>query len=762
MTGRHTLLLFFCVALGIPGIGAAVPISPEPFGPAIAVGGGKGSGPIAARLAQEPFPDVSQFPRLEPSDLPERYRKWLEEEIVWIITEDERDIFLRLQSDEQREAFVEQFWLERDPTPGTPKNEYYELHHERLAYANRIYGRSTVTPGWMTDRGRMHILLGEPMNKTRLENDMLLQPTEIWLYHADPELGVPPYFYLVFYKRHNSGDYRLYSPVADGPRLLLNPAGEDAVRQYVESRQQSYGFAPTGFSGYTESELAGIYDVLRGIDSDIAIAAFSLYPSDGGMEYISPLQSEILIGKIGAIPEVISPSAAWAARVLTGTTDAIVRFETLGVDAVATALLDTNGIPFVHFAAQTLGASLNLGTFEENYYFTFDVSGALTDERQRIIHVTEANIHGDLGGEEEATRFRSSPFLYVDRLPAAPGRRTFDLILENNVTHEFGRNEFAILVPSPHPPELTFSDPLLCVSVQRVQDYSAFGTHYPFQIGEWLLMPSADSVFARDAQLYVYHQFHLPAAYGQVIAISYVLSADDGTPELQETLTLRPQDADVRGVMNQLTSLDLTGLGVGSYTMTVEIEADDSWAKSYAVAIEQPDPQGPRTFVNVQEQPPGTDPETSIELALQHRKLGQVDEAIAYVARALSGDPGNVEAVRLNIELFMEARRYEELDSMLKPMLAEDPGNIELLLRLAEANAHLARHYDAIRYYERARLAAGRDTPELLNPLAAEYYAEGNLAKTRELLERSLEMDPDQPEIQRLLDLARQEQQQLS
>ena len=106
------------------------------------------------------------------------------------------------------------------------------------------------------------------------------------------------------------------------------------------------------------------------------------------------------------------------------------------------------------------------------------------------------------------------------------------------------------------------------------------------------------------------------------------------------------------------------------------------------------------------------------------------------------------------MSLLIEARRQDDLVELLTPRLAEDPKNVQLLLWLAEANALLAEHYDAIRYYERARLAGRQDTPEILNPLAAEYFAEENLEKARELLELSLEIRPDQPEIRRLLELA--------
>ena len=84
--------------------------------------------------------------------LPEQYKKWLDEEVIYIITPKEREVFLKLQTDKEREIFIEAFWKQRDPTPGTPANEFREEHYRRVQHATRFYGRSAPVPGWRTDR----------------------------------------------------------------------------------------------------------------------------------------------------------------------------------------------------------------------------------------------------------------------------------------------------------------------------------------------------------------------------------------------------------------------------------------------------------------------------------------------------------------------------------------------------------------------------------------------------------------------------------
>ncbi|MCK7477373.1 MAG: GWxTD domain-containing protein [Candidatus Moduliflexus flocculans] len=78
--------------------------------------------------------------------LPDRYRAWLEEEVVYIVAPMERDVFLKLQSDRERDLFIEAFWKQRDPNTGTPENEFKTEHARRIAHANRYLGRDAPGP----------------------------------------------------------------------------------------------------------------------------------------------------------------------------------------------------------------------------------------------------------------------------------------------------------------------------------------------------------------------------------------------------------------------------------------------------------------------------------------------------------------------------------------------------------------------------------------------------------------------------------------
>src|SRR5581483_5755182 len=93
-------------------------------------------------------------------ELSKTYKKWLDEDVRWIITDEERSAFMQLSNDEERDQFIEAFWQRRDPTPDTEENEFKEEHYRRMAYANEHFAAGI--PGWKTDRGRMYIVFGPP------------------------------------------------------------------------------------------------------------------------------------------------------------------------------------------------------------------------------------------------------------------------------------------------------------------------------------------------------------------------------------------------------------------------------------------------------------------------------------------------------------------------------------------------------------------------------------------------------------------------
>ncbi|HET6180762.1 MAG TPA: GWxTD domain-containing protein [Candidatus Sulfotelmatobacter sp.] len=172
---------------------------------------------------------------------PPLYKVWLQEDVAWIITDEERETLKNLKSDEQRDNFMEAFWQRRDPIPDTEENEYKEEHYQRIAYANERFGAGI--PGWKSDRGRIWIMFGEP---DEIENDSAgdkldqpknatpvtppPHPLEIWRYHYLE--GIGQNVVLEFVDACDCGDYHLTLEPSEKEALVL---GLNRLREPLHS-----------------------------------------------------------------------------------------------------------------------------------------------------------------------------------------------------------------------------------------------------------------------------------------------------------------------------------------------------------------------------------------------------------------------------------------------------------------------------------------------------------------------------------------------
>ncbi len=139
------------------------------------------------------------------------YIKWLNEDVAYIIKPVEREAFLQLKTDEERERFVVQFWLIRDPMPGTFENEYKEEHYRRIGYANSRFW--SAIPGWKTDRGKIYILFGPADEiESHPSGQGEKPPFEHWLYKYLEGIGSRVIIEFVDAKR--TGDFRMMTDPA--------------------------------------------------------------------------------------------------------------------------------------------------------------------------------------------------------------------------------------------------------------------------------------------------------------------------------------------------------------------------------------------------------------------------------------------------------------------------------------------------------------------------------------------------------------------
>src|SRR5260370_38952743 len=207
--------------------------------------------------------------------LPEHYARWLNQEVVYIITPQEKKEFLALTNDDARDKFMEDFWETRNPIRGASPNQFREEHYARLAFVNANFGRKSNTPGWMTDMGRTWIVFGKHDSRALYTGHGQIYPFELWFYsNKTNNPDFPSFFYTLFFMPEDIGEYKLYRPYLDGPLKLVR--------------------------GSTFNTNASVYRFLFPLSGELARAAFSLIPGEplDTQDYSVSMGSDMLVTRI--------------------------------------------------------------------------------------------------------------------------------------------------------------------------------------------------------------------------------------------------------------------------------------------------------------------------------------------------------------------------------------------------------------------------------------------------------------------------------
>ena len=189
-------------------------------------------------------------------ELESPYRKWLDEDVVYIISPEERHAFLHLATNEEREQFIEAFWQRRNPDPDSPENTFKEEHYRRIAYTNEHF--ASGIPGWKTDRGKIYIMWGPPdeidAHPTGGNWDRPMDqgggstttyPYEDWRYrHLDGE-GLGENVELEFVDPTSTGEYHLTTDPSEKDALLMVPGAGLTLAESMGMANKSQRFSNT-------------------------------------------------------------------------------------------------------------------------------------------------------------------------------------------------------------------------------------------------------------------------------------------------------------------------------------------------------------------------------------------------------------------------------------------------------------------------------------------------------------------------------------
>jgi len=656
----------------------------------------------------------SSTAKKKPKDLPEKHRKWLEEEVNYIIKSRERDVFLQLETDKEREIFIEAFWKQRDPSPGSPENEFRKEHYRRIAYVNKFFGRETTRPGWMTDRGRIYIILGDPIDVDRYENAEEHYPMIVWFYQGDVKYGLPSFFNVAFFKRRGIGEYILYSPVQDGPQNLL--------RNY--------------YGDLTDYEAA--YEKLQEYDPILAQVSLTLIPSERPFIGHPSLASETMMGNVFQFPKK-KIDDLYAEKLLKYKDMVEVDYTAnyIGSDNLVTLMKDPSDIYFVHFSIDP--RTLSVGSFEDKYYSNFELVAQISDFEGKTVFQYQKTYSLSFD-EAQLKDIKVKSYSIQDMFPLIPGQYKLSVLLKNTVSKEFTSFEVDISVPEINSLVMT---PLI-LGYKMEQRTSAKEYIKPFAIGRYQLFCQPINAFITKENLIAFFQIHgLSQDLEEEGSIKFTFFKED-VEFMAKIIHIKEADDKI----NCIQTFPLQNFPPGYYTLkTALIDREGNEILYEKKEFTLSAVQGiARPWVISKATPMSHSSEYSFILGSQFLNKGEVEKAKTTLEPVFRTNPLALKYAHGFSRTLFLLKDYEGAKEVLKPFTATPQENYEFLSLLGKSCQALKEYEKAIEYYKGYLDHIGTNLL-ILNSIGECYFLLGNNDEALIAWEKSLEIDPNQEKI---------------
>ncbi len=515
--------------------------------------------PIFAQEAQPPAPS-SQKPTKEAKkkmkqvykELGEAYKHWLGEDVTYIITPDERTAFLQLSTNEEREQFIEQFWLRRSSNPDLPDNEFKEEHYRRIAYSNEHF--ASGIPGWKTDRGRIYIIWGKPdeieSHPSGGTYERPIQegggststyPWEKWRYRYLEGIGTD--VELEFVDPSGSGEFHLTMDPSEKDALLRVPgAGLTLLESLGQASKtdrftRSDGtFLPKSLGGqsakYNEFERLKLYaDVQRP-------------PAVKFKDLEAVVTSRIVRDQV---------HFHWRTDYLKVTSESVL----------------------VPITVQIPNSQLSFQNKDGVHSATLNIFGRVSTLTGRIVQTFEDSVSRDFPD----TLFQQSlklSSIYQKAVPLRPGLYRLDLVIKDVQSANIGVVNTRLAVPRFEEDKLQASSLILADQIEHVPA-KQIGTGQ-FVLGSSKVRPRLEADFTTSDKLGIYMQVYNlrvdEKTHKASGTVQYVVKKGD-----QQVMTFKETTQEMKQSGEQITIerlLPLATLAPGKYTL--EIQATDQLA----------------------------------------------------------------------------------------------------------------------------------------------------------------------------------------
>ena len=419
------------------------------------------------------------------AELKSVYKKWLDEDVLYIITDDERKAFKALKTDEERDQFIEQFWLRRDPDPDTPENEYKDQYYERIQYANEKF--TSGIPGWRTDRGRIYVTFGKPdeieshpsggtYDRPSYEGggSTTTYPFETWWYRYIEGIGSD--VEIEFVDPSGSGEYRIARSPDEKDALLYVPgAGLTLAEQLGMSNKADRIGGYAGQAGQ-RGQLFGMrakdqpFERLQ-LLADLQRAPATKFPD---------------LRVKAELPEIASDILPFSVR-----TD----FFRLGNETVATSFT----IQFDH-------GDLSFKNQGGIYSAQVNMYAKLTSLSGRSAGSFEDTVQTGRFSEEQLPQAQAQKSVYQKNVALPPGRYKLDVVARDITSGKTGILHHSFEVPRYQEKQLATSSIILAATVEALDNRAIPAGQ--FIIGRYKVKPYVSAIYKPGQNLAMFLQVY--------------------------------------------------------------------------------------------------------------------------------------------------------------------------------------------------------------------------------------------------------------
>lgn len=477
------------------------------------------------------------------------YREWLNGPVSYIITAEERSAFLHLQTNEERENFIEAFWERRNPDPGSPENTFKEDYYERIAYANEHF--TSGIPGWKTDRGRIYLIWGPPDDKESNPSggpyerpaaegggETTTYPFEDWTYHY--LAGIGENITIEFVDPTGSGEYH----------LTMDPSEKDALT-YVPG------------AGLTDMEAMGLSSKTQRFENtDGTHMAQGLGMEPENYDEFSRLEQ---YAKVQQAPDV-------KFKDLEAVVNERLTANQIKFDCQSDFLRITEDTDLVPITVQIPNRAMSFKDKNGVQTATMHVFARITSLTGRVVQTFEDSISAD-SPDSLLQQYVKGFSIYQKAVPLTPGLYRLDVVVKDINSGNMGVLNSALRVPRFSDGTLGTSSLILADEIHKVS--SADIGQGEFVVGDLKVRPKLDATFRQGAEMGIFLQVYNlkvdPKTHEGNATIHYeVMRPDDPNPVVQFTENSRQYNQHSEEIWIE-KALDLKSISPGTYKLEIQI-----------------------------------------------------------------------------------------------------------------------------------------------------------------------------------------------